>query len=329
MKVYGPLEYAQLELATPGTIVGTQSGRIYADNTAPAALIPMFHDGTAYRRLLMTTGVITPTQQLFIAPFYYTFTLASPYTCAAGATATNNGQTFIVLYALASSTTLVCSGTGAPTLTASTIHVGVDTLSYTTAVLGGIYYPTSSAVRYLRVRGVSGGGGGAGSGSASGGTGGTGATTSFGTVAVATGGAGATFTVAGAGGVPTVTLPAYGFSLTGGAGMGRLTGPTTANGSAGLVSLGGIPYLGGANNATVLANSGSGGAGGAMANINACFTGPGGGSGAYFDVIIPYPLAASYAFLVGAGGVAGTLGTSGNAGIAGSLGALEVTEHYQ
>lgn len=52
MKVYGQLEYAQLEQSTPGSI-GAIGGRIYADITAPAAIIPRFHDGTAYRELLL------------------------------------------------------------------------------------------------------------------------------------------------------------------------------------------------------------------------------------------------------------------------------------
>ena len=61
MRVFGQLEYAQLENTIPGSISGTQLGRIYLDITSTSAALPTFSDGTGRCQNLAQTagGIIT------------------------------------------------------------------------------------------------------------------------------------------------------------------------------------------------------------------------------------------------------------------------------
>ncbi len=69
MKVYGQLEYAQLENNTPGSISGTQFGRIYIDNTSTSAGLMKFYDGTGWCQVLAQAGggLITAPSRFYTA----------------------------------------------------------------------------------------------------------------------------------------------------------------------------------------------------------------------------------------------------------------------
>lgn len=108
-------------------------------------------------------------------------------------------------------------------------------------------------------------------------------------------------------------------------GTGGGTGDSTPRGGAGGVStLGGSGAGAGlnSNGGGASPNSGSGGGGGAQASQTA---GQGGGSGATCDFVINSP-AASYTYVVGAGGAGGT--GSGFAGGAGAAGRILIKEYY-
>ena len=81
------------------------------------------------------------------APNTYIFTITSG-NATAGATYTNNSQTFTVLQTISSGTTLVCSGTGASqasgTLTKAS-GTGDSTLTFSAVGRSGIAYTTPSA----------------------------------------------------------------------------------------------------------------------------------------------------------------------------------------
>jgi len=88
-----------------------------------------------------------PVKPVYATALAYTFTVTSA-NATVGATYTNNGQTFTVLYTIASGTTLVCSSTGAPassgTLTKAT-GTGDATITFASVVASTQYAYSDSA----------------------------------------------------------------------------------------------------------------------------------------------------------------------------------------
>jgi hypothetical protein len=97
------------------------------------------HTATAFGSNLTLKGIPS-------APNVYIFTITSG-NATAGATYTNNSQTFTVLETIASQVTLVTSGTGAPaasgTLTKAT-GTGDSTITFSTSGRSGLSYTTPS-----------------------------------------------------------------------------------------------------------------------------------------------------------------------------------------
>lgn len=278
-----------------------------------------------------------PTIQQFKSTSYYTFTtVALTVAINAGATYTNNGQTFTIVYATGiGSTSLVASATGAPlssgTLTLAS-GVGQSTVVYSSEAANGMYIaPTSPSPLYIKVTAV--GAGGGGSSGNGGGSGGAGSNTTFGnsSLIVASGGAGGSSNggagagPGGSGGIPASTISSA-VLATGG------QGGAANNVSASTGSIGGSGILGGAGGGGTensagfngAANTGAGGGGAGSSSTN--LPGSGGGSGGAVVAYISSP-ASSYTFVVGAGGSAGTGGGT-NGGIGGS-GVIIVQEYYQ
>lgn len=278
---------------------------------------------------------VAPTVKAFLQTKYYTFTVTAANATLA-ATFTNNAQTFTVVYTIAGTTTLVCSGTGAPgssgTLTKSG-GTGDSTITFASVVANGTYNLPSGCF-YIRVRMVGGGGGGGAVTSA--GAGSDGGDTTFGSSFLTAGGGkggptgvnsgnrgglGGTSTIVG----PTGLLPA---GNAGGGGV-NTTNTGTAMGPGG--NGGGGAFFGGGgsgqgNNSGTAStagavNTGGGGGGGAGGN-NTQQGGSGGGGAGGIDVIITSP-SATYVFTIGAGGA----GNGG--GSAGGDGAIYVEEIYQ
>lgn len=214
----------------------------------------------------------------------------------------------------------------------------------TTLYSGSGTYNAPAGAKWLRVRMVGAGGGGGGSAvyaSNNGASGTAGGNTTFGTSLLTANGGGAGLggsgdadglVNGGDGGSYTISAPAIGWGLAGGAGnSNQVTNDTgfihyLSGGS------GGNSVWGGAGGTTTgtgragAANSGGGGAGGG--GITPGVTGAGGGAGGYVDAIIRNP-GSSYAYAVGAAGGAGAAGTSGAAGGAGSVGSIIIEEHYE
>jgi hypothetical protein len=251
-----------------------------------------------------------------------------------GATYTHNTVTYTVVATVASSSTVLMTGSAAPlatgTLTKAT-GTGDATLTFF----------AYRAPRFLNVKLVGGGGGGAGSGASGGGTGGTGGTTTFGTSLLsASGGVGGSpggAPTGGVGGTGSITAPAVG-SVSAGA-YGNADAPTTVTSSS-LLCVGGSggasPY-GGAGCASISntvgdsaqANSGSGG-GGASSSSNGVYSGSGGGSGAFISALITSPSSiGSFPWGVGAAGSSGSGGTGGGySGGVGGAGLIEILAQY-
>ncbi len=290
----------------------------------------------------MLTGVaasapaaIVPNIQSFVLTNNFTFVVTSA-NATSGATYTNNGQTFTVVTTISGSTTLVSSGTGAPTssgtLTKSS-GTGDATIIFSSQSNVGTYTtPSGPAPLYLRVI-VSGGGGGGGGDNVSAGTavGVTGGNSTFGSsLLIANGGIrGVSGEDGGAGGATTVGIGATPIvNVTGGggnAGFRNDGGNNLPGGPGGSNPLGGAG-IGGENfGGPGSPNTGAGG-GGAGAPGAAVYGGAGGGSGGYIDAIIPSP-SSSYTFTVGIGGAGGVSG--GNGGGRGGDGVVTVIAYYQ
>lgn len=200
----------------------------------------------------------------------------------------------------------------------------------------GTYTPTSANVKRIRVRGVGGGGGSAGSGvNGTAGNGTSGGATTFGSSLLTANGGSAPsasgFSTGGTGG--TATGPAGALVVQGGDGASALANVSGSSypptGSGGNSALGGGGGSGGANSGGQAgkANTGGGGGGPGANNVGATVSGAAGGAAGFFDCIIVSP-AASYTYVVGAGGSAGAVGTSGNAGSAGGSGGIWIEEYY-
>lgn len=279
-------------------------------NLTPAQVISMIC-------LLPTTQKFLSGSGTYGVGYYFTVTSAN---ATAGATYTNNGQTFTVGTTIAAGLLLSCTSTGAPTASGTLTKSG-GTGDAT------ITFSAAQAPLYLRVKVMGSGAGGAGSGTGSPGSGVNGASSSFGTTFLtATGG-----TSGGGGGGGGTGTGGNVWNLSGGPGAGSGGGNTTGN----YGGSGGVSFLSGAgqggNNgpsggSAAGANSGSGGGGGGGApGIQGA---NGGGSGGYVEHLLASPVA-TYAYVVGAGGTGGGLGTSGAAGGAGAAGQIVVEEYYQ
>jgi hypothetical protein len=124
--------------------------------------------GGSYQTVTALTPIV-PTQQIFGNPPYYTFALTGTASVTAGATYTNNGHTFTILYTIATGSTLVASGTGAPSAGVANLikssGTGTSTIPYGTFTSTATYFPTpGNTVLYAKVTTIGGGGGGGTSG---------------------------------------------------------------------------------------------------------------------------------------------------------------------
>lgn len=240
----------------------------------------------------------------------------------------------------ASGEVLTTDGSGVLSWTVVTPPAPVaPTVQKFTSGSGTYTTPSSPAPLYIKVRMLGAGGGGGGSGTTSGAAGSAGAATTFGSGLLSAGGgsSGARGAVGGAGGTASLGA-AIGTALSGGGGgiatayagafnTTILVGGYGANsalgngasGGSGLITLSGD---------SAGANSGGGGGGGGPDLANNCQSGSGGGSGAFVDAIITSP-AATYAYVVGAGGSGQAAGTDGGPGGSGGSGYIEVVEYYQ
>lgn len=296
-----------------------------------------------------TTALKAPTIQRFTttgtrAAVMFTTSSAN---ATAGATYTNNSQTFTVLQTISAGTTLFCSGAGAPTasgtLTKAT-GTGDATITFSAKTDMAQYtLPTGPSPIAVRVKGIGGGGGGGSSGTASTQVGVTGKptvvipTATFTTVTMnLAGGAGGGNAggTGGSGGVPTIGSSATVLqiaSVAGGGGGGAL-GTSTTQWPGGI---GGSGFFGGAGvgvvsgNGSAASNSGAGGAGGGTGGTASSFPGSGGGSGAYGEIMLVGAGVTNLYYAVGTFGAGGTSGTSGNAGGNGADGILIFEETYQ
>lgn len=184
----------------------------------------------------------------------------------------------------------------------------------------GTYTTPANATR-IYVRMLGGGAGGSGSGTTPGNSSGMTSTT-FSTLTAANGAAAASSS-GGTGGAGTNGD----VNITGGSGA-NVGAFTNAYGGQGGISVFGGAGPGGppsTDGKAAIANTGGGGGGGGQTVNNAA--GGGGGAGAYVEKIILAP-AATYSYVVGAGGSAGTAGTGGNNGGAGGSGIIIVDEFY-
>lgn len=185
--------------------------------------------------------------------------------------------------------------------------------------------PSNPTPAWIKVRCKGSGAGGSGSGSSGFGNGGSPAATTFGTALLSagggtggTGGAGGA-AVGGAGGTATGgDVNTTGQTGEGGSNVALLRGGAGGGSGAGLGT-------GGANGAAGVATTGGGGAGGS--GSSGATNGSGGGEGAELTKIINAP-AATYLYVIPAGGAAGTAGVSGFAGGVGASGTIVVEERY-
>lgn len=291
------------------------------------------------------TSFVEPTVQKFTSTgstVGYRFNVTSA-NATAGATYTNNGNTYTVLSTISGFTLLYCSQAAAPqasgTLTKAS-GTGDATITFSLAVPIATYtLPTSPRnPLYLRIRMIGGGGGGAGSGSSGGGGGATGITSSFGFQLLGTGGTGAASpsggtAAGGGGGDPSLGTGPYGTTVKGGTGQ---NGQYVASSGAYLAGgAGGNGFFGGGgasqNTGAGLAgatNTGGGGAGAGTSSTANSTSGGGGGAGGYVEAILTSP-SSTYYYTVGTGGANGGAGTGGFAGGSGAAGYIEVTEYYQ
>lgn len=256
---------------------------------------------------------------------YYFF--VSSANATAGATYTNNGQTFTVTNTISGATLLLVTSTGAPatsgTLTKAT-GTGDSTISF------------SSFRAPVKLRILAAGGGGAGQGGGlSPANGSDGNTTTFGPISC-TGGPGG-----GSSSSPgdcSLSAPAYGIHFQGGIGnASALNGAITLTtyqlgGAGGANAFGGGGPAGDATGAggNGAPNTGAGGGGGGGFVAQALNQGGYGGSaGGYTQAIIPNP-AATYSFSIAAsqtGGAAG--GAAGSQGGNSANGSANVFEEFQ
>jgi hypothetical protein len=97
-----PLSFLELEATTTANINNTNTLVV---TSATTGIVPGL--------LIVGTGIPANTLVDSVSSLEYTFTVTSA-NATAGATYTNNGQTFTVVTTLVAGTTLICTGTGAP-----------------------------------------------------------------------------------------------------------------------------------------------------------------------------------------------------------------------
>lgn len=258
----------------------------------------------------------------------YVFTVTSA-NATAGATYTNNGNTYTVAGTIAGGTVLFTTQTSAPeasgTLTKAS-GTGDSTITFSRAQAIATYTtPTSPAPLYIRIRMAGGGGGGTGQST----TGANGTMSVFGTNMLVAGGGQGGGSHGGPqtpGGTAVVSGVTNYFALPGGNGEG---GEHTSSGYSKGGNGGSTPFLGGAGQGASqyagengVSNTGGGGSGASILNN---YSAPGGGSGAFIEATIGSP-ASTYYYAIGAGGTGGTGGATGGNGAAG---VLIVDEFYQ
>lgn len=256
------------------------------------------------------TSTLSPTVYFFVASANAT----------AGATYTNNSQTFTVQSTIAAGILLQMSATGLPSVSGTLVKssgTGDSTITF---------YAYRSPKRFI-VTLVAGGGGGGPGGTSVGTPSGNGGNSSFGTLITCQGGSGGGNGGGGTGGTNTVNSPAIALiSIDGTDGGGGGQAAVYAyTGSGGGSALGGAG-LGGAAAAVgrnAKSSSGSGGGGGSSGSGVSANAGGGGASGSYVKAEIPNP-STTYTVIIGAGGSAGLTGGQGNNGGvgAGGLGSL-------
>lgn len=297
-----------------------------------------------FKKILMSAMRKAPTWTVLTSTgstVGYVFTITSG-NATAGATYTNNSNTYTVIATIAAQTVLWCTQSAAPqasgTLTKAS-GTGDATLTFSAAQTIAQYTaPTGPAPIALEIEMAGGGGGGGGGGQTAAGTPGSAGTagkaTRFGSSVLAfcnggSGGAGGATSSAGTAGGSASTGTATGLAQTG----GRGGGPGTSN-SATVFSAsgyGGVNKFGGTGNGCLstqaggagAANTGAGGGAGGAASTNQCSGGSGGGAGGYANFIIPSP-AATYYYCVGTGGALGGAGTNGANGAAGGDGVIVI-----
>lgn len=287
-----------------------------------------------------STVLKAPTVQQFLSPVSsqtgIVFVISTVSSVTAGATYTNNSNTFTVLNTISSLSGLVLftSGTGSPSGSSLVKASGTGTTPITFTgfyTLGTYTLPTNPSPIYINVKMVGGGGGGGGAGAGAG-DGATGNPTTFGTFQLFAYGGNQGVTggnPAGTGGGFTM-IGANGIGVSGGGGGGGQVSAAYAIGG-----IGGASALGGAGVGTAnatggpgVANTGGGGGGGSGSSGTAEYGGCGGGSGAYIDAIITSP-SSTYYYSVAPITSGGTAGTNGYYGGTGGSGQITVTEYYQ
>lgn len=307
---------ARLAVGADGTVLTADSTQTLGVKWATASATSVIYSPNVQTLNGNTTGT-------YGASYWFTVTSAN---ATAGATYTNNTQTFTVARTISAGTLLLCTSTGAPA-SSGTLTKATGTGDAT------ITFSAFKAPLYLHVRAVGGGGGGGGGGT-SGGTGGTASATTFGSLITCNAGAsGGSAGSLPAGGTASISAPAIGLAVSGGSGCGGsygITGIAFGAGGVGASSPFGGCGSGTANGSGMSAinNTGSGGGGGGTGNSGNLPPGSGGAAGGYADVLI-YGPAATYAYVGGAGGTAGANGTSGFAGGGGGNGVVIVEEFFQ
>jgi hypothetical protein len=325
---------------TPEAMTAGTSGQVPISSGTAVAFGSLPGNATALLAPTVQTFTSTGTQTGFVVTQANT-----AITATAGAVYTVGGNNYTLLNNITSSvgplffsgtaslglanTLTKVSGTGPTTIVWSDTSFLLYASTYTT--------PSSPAPLYIKIRMVGGGGGGGGSGSGvSAGT--SGSSTFFGVSILeagpGTGGGGGDGTgtgsgaPAGIGGTATSSLSG-GLTFGGSDGDTGAAGVTTApsqGGSGGTSVFGGAGRGGTAGNGdSGKTNTGSGGGGGAATDATAA--GSGGGAGAYVEQIITSPVAASYLYVVGTGGVGGGGGSA--SGGSGAAGFIVVEEFYQ
>lgn len=262
----------------------------------------------------------------------YLFSISTSSTVTAGATYTNNGQTFTVLNTIAALTgqVLMCTGTGAPASSGNLSLAsgsGTTTIAFTGWIALSKYNIPTGAL-YGRLELVGGGGGGGG-GNAGGGGGGGGQTV-FGGPWILFGNGGGGGVNAGASGVGG-TSSALGIAsiafFTGGQGASFIAatsgGSDGGNGGSSILGGNGGAINGHATGGNGSPNTGGGGAGGGATSN---YTGTGGGAGGGIKGIVSFAGLTSLWYCIGAGGSAGS-GTS--PGGLGAEGGITMEEYYQ
>jgi len=335
MKVYGPLEVAQLEWFTEGTKPAAASYPqriIWTTDTKKVQV----SDGTNWNFESATGIEVWDSVTVYAIGDIVTDGTGGVFVSLQNANL-NNALSNASFWQLGFN----ADNTGHNYLTGTTIQEQLDdtdtVLSRQPTVQkftsGSGTYTKPSNVKYIRVTMSGAGGGGAGgkfgAGVSSNGTDGSAST--FGTsLLTANGGQGGQNGAGGTGGSVTVNAPAINTcSFIGGAGNqgdnssgGDLTYKLGGAGGSNCFGGAGVAVIA-ANGTTAAANTGAGGGGGSGSQ-NTANGGGGGGAGGYIEAIITSP-SATYAYSIGAGGAGGSNDTDGGSG---ASGIIVVEEYY-